>query len=81
VVKKAIMQLGGRAVIFNLTGVAGVRCKVGAGAAAAEITMDALEFNILASGRSPYVEGRTNAILSGDTALAAMALTKTLVLY
>lgn len=74
-------ELSGRAVIFDLSGVAGLRCKVGSGEVAAEIHMDALEFNILASGRSPYVEGRTDAIWSGDTALAVTALKKALVLY
>jgi hypothetical protein len=43
--------------------------------------MDALDFNIFASGRFSYDEGRARASLSGDTALAELALKNTLVLY
>jgi uncharacterized protein (TIGR03083 family) len=74
-------KLGGRAVVFDLSGVAGGVWKVGPGEAAATIQMDALDFNILASGRFGYDEGRAKATLSGDVALAALALKKTLVLY
>ncbi|MCB0081848.1 MAG: maleylpyruvate isomerase family mycothiol-dependent enzyme [Caldilineaceae bacterium] len=74
-------QLGGRAVIFDLAGVAGGVWLVGAGEATATIQMDALDFNILASGRFTYEEGRTRAVLTGDVALAESALRRTLVLY
>lgn len=74
-------KLAGRAVIFDLTGVAGGVWKVGRGEAAATIQMDALDFNILASGRFTYAEGRAKAALSGDLALAELALMKTLLLY
>lgn len=43
--------------------------------------MDALDFNILASGRFTYAEGHTKASVSGDLALAERTLKKTLVLY
>lgn len=74
-------KLNGQAVIFDLSGVAGGTWKVGSGAAQATIEMDALDFNILASGRFSYAEGRAKASLSGDVALAELALKKTLVLY
>ena len=74
-------KLDGRAIAFDLTGVAGGRWKVGAGDIAATVQMDALDFNLLASGRSPYIQGVTRAALSGDVALAEMALKKLLVLY
>jgi uncharacterized protein (TIGR03083 family) len=74
-------KLGGQTVIFDLTGVAGGVWQVGPGTAAATIRMDALDFNIFASGRFSYDEGRARASLSGDTALAELALKNTLVLY
>jgi uncharacterized protein (TIGR03083 family) len=74
-------KLGGQAVVFDLTGVAGGVWQVGPGEAAATIRMDALDFNIFASGRFSYDEGRARASLSGDTALAELALKNTLVLY
>jgi len=74
-------KLNGQAVIFDLSGVAGGIWQVGSGAAQATIHMDALDFNILASGRFSYEEGRARASLNGDVALAELALEKTLVLY
>lgn len=74
-------KLGGRAVIFDLAGVAGGMWKVGSGKATATIQMDALDFSIFASGRFTYAEGRAKATLSGDVALAELALRKTLVLF
>jgi uncharacterized protein (TIGR03083 family) len=74
-------KLGGQALLFDLTGVAGGVWQVGPGEAAATIRMDALDFNIFASGRFSYDEGRARASLSGDTALAELALKNTLVLY
>jgi uncharacterized protein (TIGR03083 family) len=74
-------KLGGQAVLFDLTGIAGGMWQVGPGEAAATIRMDALDFNIFASGRFSYDEGRARASLSGDTALAELALKNTLVLY
>lgn len=74
-------MLHGRAIAFELTGVAGGQWKVGTGDIASAIQMDALDFNLLASGRSPYAPGSTQTTLSGDVALAEMALKKLLVLY
>ncbi len=74
-------KLGGKAVIFDLAGIAGGVWKVGSGEATATIQMDALDFNILASGRFTYDEGRARATLSGDVVLAELILKKTVVLY
>jgi uncharacterized protein (TIGR03083 family) len=74
-------KLGGQSVIFDLTGIAGGTWQVGTGQATATIQMDALDFNILASGRYSYAEGRARATLGGDVALAEFALKNTLVLY
>lgn len=74
-------HLGGRAVLFDLSGVAGGIWKVGAGDAMATIQMDALDFSIFASGRFSYAQARAKATLSGDAALAELALNKTLVLF
>ena len=74
-------KLGGQAVIFDLTGVAGGVWKVGSGDAVATIQIDALDFSIFASGRFTYDEGREKAIISGDVALAELAMRNTLVLF
>lgn len=74
-------RLAGRAVQFNLSGEAGGAWIVGQGSAAAAIHMDALDFNILASGRFTYAEGRARADLSGDLALAEVALRQAQALY
>lgn len=74
-------KLGGRAVIVELSGVAGGVWQVGPGEATATIRMDALDFNILVSGRFTYAEGRAKAALSGEMALAERVLRETLVLY
>jgi uncharacterized protein (TIGR03083 family) len=74
-------KLDGRAVRFELSGVAGGDFQVGPGPAAAAIQMDALDFNIFASGRFTLAQARAKATLSGDAALAESALEKTLLLY
>ncbi|GAB4149373.1 MAG: hypothetical protein Fur0021_10280 [Candidatus Promineifilaceae bacterium] len=74
-------HLGGKAVLFELSGVAGGIWQVGASDAMATIQMDALDFSIFASGRFSYAQARAKATLSGDTALAELALNKTLVLF
>ncbi|HWQ13143.1 MAG TPA: maleylpyruvate isomerase family mycothiol-dependent enzyme [Roseiflexaceae bacterium] len=74
-------RLGRRAVIFDLTGVAGGVWQIGVGDAAATIQMDALDFNIYASGRYSYAEGRARAEVRGDAALAEMALKHAQALY
>lgn len=74
-------KLEARAVVFDLSGVSGGVWKVGSSEATATIQMDALDFNIFASGRFTFAECRAKATLSGDEALAELALRKTLLLY
>lgn len=81
VARRLAARLGGRAVIFALAGVAGGTWQAGAGPAGAIIEMDALDFNILASGRFTYAEGRAHAVLRGDVALAETALREAQALY
>lgn len=73
--------LGGRAVVFDLSGVAGGVWKVGLGEARATIQMDALDFSIFASGRFTFAEGRAKARVSGEVELAERALKKTLLVF
>jgi uncharacterized protein (TIGR03083 family) len=80
-VEKALYRsLGQRAVIFELSGIAGGAWKIGAGEAAA-IQMDVLDFNIYASGRFDYAEARARAKLLGDVALAEATLKNILILF
>lgn len=72
---------GGRAVLYDLSGVGGGVWKVGTGEAAATIQMDVLDFNIYASGRFTYEEACARATLLGDPALAQSALKRTQILY
>ena len=81
VAKTLPQKVDGRAVIFELSGPAGGVWKIGAGRTTATIRMDALDFNIYASGRFSYDEACTKASLSGDIALAELALKQTQALY
>jgi uncharacterized protein (TIGR03083 family) len=75
-------KLVGKAVVFELTGLAGGTWRIGADAApTATIRMDALDFNILASGRFDYEAGCARASLEGDRALAELVLRESKVLY
>ncbi|MCC7161391.1 MAG: maleylpyruvate isomerase family mycothiol-dependent enzyme [Anaerolineae bacterium] len=74
-------KLTGRAIVLDLSGVAGGVYQVGAGEPGATIQIDALDFNIFASGRFTQAQARARASFSGDTALAEEALSKILVLY
>jgi uncharacterized protein (TIGR03083 family) len=74
-------KLDGRAVMFELSGLAGGVWMIGAGRATAAIQMDALDFNIYASGRFTYDEARPKASLSGDITLAELALKQAQALY
>lgn len=74
-------KLNGRAVLFELSGLAGGVWKIGLGEPAASIEMDALDFNVYASGRYTYAEACSKSILNGDIDLAKFALSKTAVLY
>ena len=66
---------------FELTGIAGGTWKIGEGEPAATIRMDALEFNIFASGRYSYEQARPLATISGNVHSAEAALKKILVVY
>jgi hypothetical protein len=75
-------KLGGQSVVFDLAGPAGGAWRIGpAPAPAATVRMDALDFNILASGRFTYAEGRARAALEGDLALGELALRESKALY
>ncbi len=68
------------AVVYELTGAAGGAWRIGAGAApAATIRMNALDFNLLASGRlTPRdARARPDTAVSGDPNVAASALDNT----
>lgn len=75
-------KLTGQSVVFDLTGPVGGTWRIGRAAlSSATIRMDTLDFNILASGRFTYEEGRTRASLEGDLALAELALRESKALY
>jgi uncharacterized protein (TIGR03083 family) len=66
---------------FELSGIAGGSWRSGVGEPTAEVRMDALEFNIFASGRWMLSEARPQMEISGDVPAAEAALEKLLVLY
>jgi uncharacterized protein (TIGR03083 family) len=68
-------------IILDLSGVAGGVWRIGMGQPMARIQMDALDFNIYASGRYSYDQARARANVSGDVALAELALKNTQALY
>ena len=70
-----------RAIVPQLTGIAGGTWKIGSGEPAAAIRMDVLDFNIFASGRYTYEQARPLASITGDVKIAEKALQKILVLY
>jgi len=74
-------RLEGKALLFDLTGVAGGRFQAGEGEPVATVQMDVLEFNIFASGRYSFDEARNRWTISGDASLAEALLRKMLVLY
>ena len=79
--KKLKKRLTGHAITLVLTGIAGGKWQIGNGDPAAEIEMDALDFNIFVSGRFSYEEGMARAKISGDKALVERAFKNLLVLY
>jgi len=81
VAKALAKKLDGRGIVFALTGPAGGSWKIGHGQPSAAIQMDALDFNIHASGRFSYEQVRRLATFTGDGALAEAALKNLLVLY
>jgi uncharacterized protein (TIGR03083 family) len=74
-------RLGGQSLLFDLSGTAGGRWQVGMGQPTAEVGMDVLDFNILASGRVSSEEGLARATITGDIALAKKMLQGLLILY
>jgi uncharacterized protein (TIGR03083 family) len=79
--KQLSQKLGGSGMVLNLSGTAGGAWQVGRAEPAAEVQMDALDFNILASGRYSYEEARSRAFIDGDVNLAENALRNLLILY
>lgn len=74
-------SLAGRALLFELDGLAGGAYLAGQREPAATIHMDMLDFNYFASGRYTYTQARTMMEIDGDTVFAETALQKILVLY
>lgn len=80
-------KLGGSALDIELTGIAGGAWRIGSaqapsGATAlAAIQMDALDFNVYASGRYSFDQARAKAILAGDRAFAENLFRQISVLY
>lgn len=75
-------QLGSDAMDIELTGTAGGAWRIGkATDARATIRMDAVEFNIYASGRSTYEQARGKSEITGDTAFAEKHLRQISILY
>jgi uncharacterized protein (TIGR03083 family) len=74
-------KLDGHSIVIELSGIAGGKWKIGRGDPTATIQMDALDFNIFASGRFNYSEARDRADVSGDIAIAEKALKNILVLF
>lgn len=79
--KKLRPRLNGRALALTLTGVAGGAWTIGRGVPAAQMEMDALDFNIFVSGRYSYDEGLSRAEITGDRALVQRAFQNLLILY
>jgi hypothetical protein len=79
--KKLNKRLNGRAITLALTGIAGGTWRIGSGDPAAEMEMDALDFNIFVSGRYSYEDGMKRAHISGDKFIIEHAFKDLLVLY
>ena len=81
-VRKLTPRLGGRAVAYELTGISGGCWSLGENVRPiARITMDVLDFHLLASGRLPANELSSHASFSGDEQIARLALDNTQVPY
>lgn len=79
--QKLHKKLNGQAITLSLTGIAGGTWQIGKGKPAADMQMDALDFNIFVSGRFSYEEGMQRAKISGDAALIKSIFKDLLVLY
>jgi uncharacterized protein (TIGR03083 family) len=75
-------KLAGQAVVYELTGIAGGSFRLGANVSpTARITMDVLDFHLLASGRLKAEELSSHAKFRGDEHMARLALDNTQVPY
>lgn len=81
VARKLKSRLNGHSLILTLTGIAGGTWQIGRGAPAAELEMDALDFNIFVSGRYSYETAMQRARITGDKALSERAFKNLIVLY
>lgn len=80
-VDKALRGKLKQPLVFELTGTAGGAWKIGDGPTSATIQMDALDFNIFASGRFSQDEARSRARITGDQTSADRAMKNILLLY
>jgi uncharacterized protein (TIGR03083 family) len=79
--RKLARKLGGQAIVFELSGLAGGAWKFGVGEPAVTVKMDVLEFNIFASGRSSFEQARKQMTITGDNAFAEELLRDLIILY
>lgn len=80
--RKLTPKLAGQAVVYELTGTSGGCWSLGENTSPrATITMDALDFHRLASGRLPAHEFLSHGSFSGDEHIARLALDNTQVPY
>ena len=81
-VRKLTPRLGGRAVAYELTGISGGCWSLGENVRPiARITMDVIDFHLLASGRLPANELSSHTSVVGDEQIARLALDNTQVPY
>jgi hypothetical protein len=80
--RKLTPRLGGQAVAYELTGIPGGCWSLGENVRPiARITMDVLDFHLLASGRLPANELSSHTSVAGDEQIARLALDNTQVAY
>jgi uncharacterized protein (TIGR03083 family) len=80
--RKLTPRLGGRAVTYELTGISGGCWSLGENVRPiARITMDVLDFHLLAAGRLPANELSSHTSVVGDEHIARLALDNTQVPY
>ncbi len=74
-------QLGVRALVLDLAGIAGGKWKIGRGEPSATIQMETLDFNLYMSGRMRPDEAVGRAVFLGDKHLAEVIFRASSVLY
>jgi uncharacterized protein (TIGR03083 family) len=80
--RKLSSQLNDATVVYELAGAVGGRWRIGPSPTpAATICMDALDFNLLASGRLALEQARSSIVIEGDNSVADRALERTSVAY